>query len=276
MLRGLLLVLAGLAAGFAVAWWQAPSWSPATPPTFEGDSAPAPFARTRDDVAALAAELDAERAARAALEQRVDELAAALEIVAAPRVSDPRAAREDVPEQARVTQSARRAAGPRGEDLQERQRERLLAVGFAPDRAAWIAQRTAELRMSQLQAQYDAARDGRRFDPSTVLAAERTLRAELGDADYERYLTALDRPTSVAVREVLASSPGERAGLRPGDEIVGYDGQRVFDLRELNELTLAGRAGETVVVRVRRDGQLLDLVMPRGPIGLFGGGFRGR
>jgi S1-C subfamily serine protease len=166
--------------------------------------------------------------------------------------------------------------------LRQRAREpadlggRLLAAGFAPDRAEWIAQRTAELRMTQLQAQYDSAREGKPFDPTAVLAGERTLRSDLGDADYERYLQALDRPTSVPVRDVLASSPGERAGLQPGDEVVAYDGKRVFDFRELNALTLEGNAGESVVIQVRRNDQVLDLVMPRGPIGIFGGGFRGR
>jgi S1-C subfamily serine protease len=162
------------------------------------------------------------------------------------------------------------------EDSQRGQVERLLAAGFAPDRAEWIAQRTAELRMAQLQAQYDSAREGKPFDPTVVLAGERTLRSDLGDADYERYLQALDRPTSVPVRDVLASSPGQRAGLQPGDEVVAYDGKRVFDFRELNALTLEGNAGESVVVQVRRNDQVLDLVMPRGPIGIFGGGFRGR
>jgi S1-C subfamily serine protease len=78
------------------------------------------------------------------------------------------------------------------------------------------------------------------------------------------------------VRNVLASSPAESSGLQPGDEIVAYDGQRVFDMRELNALTLEGTPGESVVVDVRRADQNVQLVMPRGPIGIFGSGFRGR
>ena len=78
------------------------------------------------------------------------------------------------------------------------------------------------------------------------------------------------------VRDVLASSPAERAGLKPGDEIMAYNGRRIFDMRELNALTLEGTPGESVVIDVRRDGQNLQLVMPRGPLGVTGGGFRGR
>jgi membrane-associated protease RseP (regulator of RpoE activity) len=181
--------------------------------------------------------------------------------------TDPAAGAEPPPRQ------GPRGDGPRGSG--PRQVERLIAAGFSPDRAEWIDRRTQELRMQALQAQYDAQRDGRPLEPGAVLAGERTLRAELGEADYERYLEAVGRPTSVGVQGLLASSPAEAAGLKSGDQIVSYAGQRVFDLRELNALTLEGKAGESVVVEVRRDGQTLQLVMPRGPIGIFGGGFRG-
>ena len=130
--------------------------------------------------------------------------------------------------------------------------------------------------MQALQAQYDAQRQGKPFDPGQAFNSDGTLRAELGDNDYERYLAAMGRPTSVGVQTVLASSPGERAGLKPGDEVVAYDGKRVFDLRDLNALTFEGTAGESVTVSVRRDGQTMHLTLPRGPLGIVGGGFRGR
>ena len=127
--------------------------------------------------------------------------------------------------------------------------------------------------MEALQAQYDAQRGGRPVAPG---AGVQSLRAELGDADYEKYLQAYGRPTTIPVRDVLASSPAERSGLQPGDEIVAYAGKRVFDMRELNSMTLEGTPGESVIVEVRRDGQNVQLVIPRGPLGITGGGFRGR
>jgi hypothetical protein len=229
----------------------------------------------------LEAALEAEVAQRTALEARVtalsDELAALREQpaddgagAAGDRGADTR--QNEPPGPPRF---ARNIAARRG-DPQSRQRDLLLAAGFAPDRVEWIMERTSELRMKALQAQYDAAREGRPPDPGQGVAGDSTLRAELGDTDYERYLTALGRPTSVPVQSVLASSPAERSGLKPGDEVVAYDGQRVFDMRELNQLTLEGTAGESVTVSVRRDGQTIQLTMPRGPLGIFGGGFRGR
>jgi S1-C subfamily serine protease len=163
----------------------------------------------------------------------------------------------------------RREAGLSPEERQRRNVEQLIAAGFAPDRAEWINRRTQELRMQAMQAQYEARRDGRPQPPGSDEGA--ALRAELGDADYERFLTAMGRSTTVNVDGVLASSPAERSGLQPGDEIVAYNGKRVFDVAELNELTLGGTTGESVVVDVRRNGQTLQLVMPRGPLGIWGG-----
>jgi membrane-associated protease RseP (regulator of RpoE activity) len=278
MIKGLLLVLAGLGAGFVIAWWL-----PSGAPPLSGTDAPAsrgtaslgvvPPAGDASRLAALETALNAEIAERARLEGQVQELAATLAdlnsngAALAPAAAGPT---PDAPDRPRFTRN-----GPLRDSLQGGQIERLLAAGFAPDRAEWIDRRTSELRMQQLQAQYDATREGRAFEPTQQMG-DRTLRSELGDSDYERYLQALERPTSVAVESVLASSPGERSGLKPGDEVVAYDGKRVFDMRELNALTLEGNAGESVAVEVRRDGQNIQLVMPRGPIGIFGGGFRGR
>jgi len=113
--------------------------------------------------------------------------------------------------------------------------------------------------------------------PGTLPSVGQTLRTELGDGDYERYRDALGLPAAIGIGSVLASSPAERAGLQSGDEIVSYGGQRVFDMDELNGLTIEGQPGETVAVDVLRDGQPIQLYLPRGPIGITGGGrFRGR
>jgi hypothetical protein len=281
MLKTLLLVLAGLVGGLAIAFWLQPS---AAPPLADetptvGASQNVRRTATGDGpsaarIAALETAFAAEVEQRAALEERVTELAVQLEAL------DERPAPATVagggPDPTAVAELRARARGEAGAAPAQGERrfvEQLIAAGFAPDRAEWINHRTEELRMQALQAQYDAMRSGR---PVESRGAGQTLRAELGDADYERYLKADGRPAAVPVRDVLASSPAERSGLQAGDEIVAYDGKRVFDMRELNALTLEGTPGESVVVDVRRDGQNVQLVMPRGPIGIFGGGFRGR
>jgi len=89
------------------------------------------------------------------------------------------------------------------------------------------------------------------------------------------YLEGSNRQTSVAVSNVLASSPGARAGLQPGDQIVAYDGRRVFSSGDLVQQTMAGGEGN-VVVDLTRNGVPLQLVLPRGPIGVEIGQFRRR
>lgn len=281
MLKTLLLVFAGLTAGFAIAFWLQPGSAPATVETEAAPREPMPVARGASDggasaarLAALEAALEVEVEQRTALEARVAELAAELVSFGERPIRVTRGAEAPAggPDPAAIAEMRARFRGDPGERREEAERrfvERLIGAGFTPDRAEWITRRTEELRMEALQAQYEAQRGGRPVEP-------KTLRAELGDADYERYLEADGRPAAIPVRDVLASSPAERSGLQPGDEIVAYGGTRVFDMSELNALTLEGVAGESVVVDVRRDGQSVQLVMPRGPLGVTGGGFRGR
>ncbi len=281
MLKTLLLVLGGLVAGLAIAFWFAPDVPPLTAVQPERTAAAVPVsvgASSGVSVARLAAvenALSAEVEQRAVLEQRLDELAAQLEELVRRPAGSP-GVRGGPPDPAAVAEARerfQRDASARSEEAERRFTERLVAAGFSPDRADWIIRRTEELRMETLQAQYDAQRGGRPVQPRSPM---QTLRAELGDADYERYLQADGRPASIPVRDVLASSPAERSGLQPGDEILSYGGKRVFDMPELNSLTLEGTPGESVLVEVRRNGQSMQLVIPRGPLGVTGGGFRGR
>jgi serine protease Do len=102
------------------------------------------------------------------------------------------------------------------------------------------------------------------------------LRNELGDTDYAQYLEARGRTTSISVREVLKSSPAEIGGLMPGDEIVAYNGKRVFDMSELTALTYETEAGTTVPLEVMRDGRSIRIHVEAGPIGISGGGWSSR
>jgi PDZ domain len=278
MLKIASFVLAGLVAGLAIAtWWGGESRAPA---------------RATDDgialderLAALEAALDAERERRFELEDQVAALAERLVAVAPvvedltaadesafPRTSDGEADQEPledvVPLPLRDGVGLAFGRGARfGSD--EELVERFVAAGISADRAQWILRRTEELRMQALQAQYDAARGV--TDTTPISPRSNVLREELGDADYGRYLEALGRPTSVFVGDVLARSPAEQAGLQAGDQVVAYAGGRVFDMGDLNRLVLEGEPGQMVAVDVVRDGQTVQLYLPRGPIGIAAG-----
>ena len=152
----------------------------------------------------------------------------------------------------------------------------LVEVGFSPDQAQHITERESELRLEALYAQYDAVREGEPFDPRAGgFDPQDQLRQELGDGSYERYLEATGQSTSISVQSVMAGSAGQTAGLQPGDQVVSYGGERVFSTSDLNQLILDGSPGQTVVVDVLRDGQQIQVYVPRGPIGITGGRGRG-
>jgi S1-C subfamily serine protease len=74
----------------------------------------------------------------------------------------------------------------------------------------------------------------------------------------------------VEISQVLASSPAEQGGLRVGDEIVAYGGERVFSLLELRSLTANRSPGEPILVEIRRDGQSMQLPVSGGDMGIDG------
>jgi len=178
----------------------------------------------------------------------------------------------EVEEQAVVAMQDRRAAFMArrfGASSTQGQLERLIAAGIAPEQAAWIVQRESELQMERLQARYEAMRvdENRRFFGTTT---DNNLRVELGEADYERYLAANGRPTSVGIGNVISNSPAQEAGLRPGDQIVRYDGERVFSMMDMAGHIMQNEAEGNVVVDIERDGMAMQLVIPRGPLGVMG------
>jgi len=144
----------------------------------------------------------------------------------------------------------------------------LIAAGFSPDRAAHIVRRESELRVAAASEEYAATGTVRALTGSVQNASAAKLREEIGDAEFERYLDALGQPTSVVIGSIDPASAAANAGLLPGDEIVAYGGQRVFNARDLSVLSLQRGTGETVGATVVRDGQALQLYVTGGPLGL--------
>ena len=226
-----------------------------------------------DRIAALERAVSDEQFARQLLQEEVFYLTSELE-----RVSDESefARVEEVPaeqteEDSSDSRMSRREAYRRRDSLEGRM-EALIDAGFLPSQASMIVQRESELQMESIKARYEAERSG---DPTEFWrsrnASDNTLRDELGDADYERYLVANNRSTNVTVSSVIESSPAQSAGLQPGDEIVRYDGERVFGMTDLMRETMDGTAGQNVVVDIMRNDTPMQIVLPRGPVGITGG-----
>jgi hypothetical protein len=276
MRRPVMFLLAGLVGGFAVAsWWP----FKATSTHVENVADPVAHDDMSGRLELVERLLAAEQQERRRLEQQLEALTSDVEGLHASTETG-----RGEPPMTSAANEASAGAVADGRELNRGRRradaalsERLAEAGFPPDRAQWIETRVEQLRVEAMQARYDAQREGRTPEGLAALRSlDATLREELGDTDYERYLAATGRPTQVRVTNVLASSAAEQSGMLAGDEIYTYAGERVFDVRELNRLLLEGESGEPVVVDVMRDGRPIQLVIPRGPLGITSGGFRGR
>ena len=74
-------------------------------------------------------------------------------------------------------------------------------------------------------------------------------------------------PQGAYVREVVAGSPAEKAGIRPGDIIVEIDGRKMVDEKDITlvELINKKKIGETVKVKIWREGkeETFDVVLEK-------------
>lgn len=182
---------------------------------------------------------------------------------------------EELSEQEAAAVQARREnrrAEMRSRNSRERRTGRLLKAGFDATTAEWILTRESEFQMEMLRARYDANRNGERIDSYQQNSAFRDeMQQQLGDEKFEQYLAANGNPLHVSIGTVLDSSPAQVAGLRPGDQIVNYGGERIYSMRDLTEQTMQGVPDENVVIDFVRDGVPMQVVLPRGPVGITGG-----
>ena len=149
----------------------------------------------------------------------------------------------------------------------------LVENGYSEDEAKRLLKLESDAQLEVMQTIYEARRNGESLDPfANSLSAQTSLRAEIGDTEYERFLVAQGQRTNVQIASVLDGAPGSKAGLRPGDEIISYNGERTFSMMDLRELAMGGDAGESAIIEIDRDGVRMQLSIPRGPIGMNGNG----
>ena len=149
--------------------------------------------------------------------------------------------------------------------------DRFLAAGFDPVSTAQLKKRASEIEMERLYLRHRARREGWLRTPEyyeAVRELRQGMKEELGENAYDRFLFASERSNRLLVDSVMESSPAEQTGLQPGDIIFRYDGSRVFSYRDLRDATTRGEMGETVPVEIRRGGEVLEVDLPRGPLGV--------
>jgi len=166
------------------------------------------------------------------------------------------------------------AAQPAGRQVNQSMDKRLASMGFTPQQFEDLRRREEGAQMQQIELNDQAIREGwinspRYFEESNRLTSGAdSIRRELGDDAYDRYLFASGSSNRIAVGTVIATSPAEQAGFRTGDVIKTYGGERVFSATQLVNLRSAGQIGTTVVVEIIRDGEHMQIAMPRGPMGV--------
>ncbi len=69
----------------------------------------------------------------------------------------------------------------------------------------------------------------------------------------------LEKPMGALVAGVTRGGPAQRAGLRPGNVVVTFNGSAIAGVRELSREVAATDAGKSVRVQVIRDGKSIDL-----------------
>jgi len=162
----------------------------------------------------------------------------------------------------------RRAAALKQQDI-----ESLLAAGYSMDRIEQLWSLSEQLQERRRQEETDRRMRGLPVDSAKELAwfygNDIELRYEIGDSEYEKYLEALGRPSSVAVTQVFPGSIAASVGIQPGDKIVGYNNRRIFNMGELLAMGTETRtANGRYLVEVERDGEILKIPVPGGSLGI--------
>ena len=145
----------------------------------------------------------------------------------------------------------------------------LEAEGWTADQVLRIRRRWEHLQMERLDIENQRARKapGWKKHGKKTFQSEVDARRDLGDEDYEAMRFASGEPNRVVLTELLETSPAAEAGLLPEDEVISYDGQRVFTASALKFLTQVGEPGAATEIRILRGGLEQRYFVPRGPLG---------
>lgn len=158
----------------------------------------------------------------------------------------------------------------------------LVKAGIDPVVAADIVRRKNDVDLQLLELRDRAMREGYlgtgryQRELNALMAENVVLRDEIGDDAYDRYLFATGQHNRVKIASVMMGSPAEQAGLKSGDMILSYNDKPMFKWNELQDATTKGERGEYVNVSVMRNGQLMNMWLPRGPLGVRLGTIRVR
>ena len=231
-------------------------------------------APSQRDLDALRRTLEEERLARLALTERVERMQTQLE-----EMQPTRQASRFEGDAGRASEASEQRFGA-APDEDGTNPQALARYYFDPDKlkgadihaaeADRLSESYDEMMMERLQLRYLSERG--EIDEDELSAEETKIRdryrTELGDEAYDLMLYAGSEPNRVGVADVMHASPAQGAGLQPGDIILSYAGERVFDPSDLVRATLEVEPGGTVPIVVLRGGEEHLFSVPTGPLGV--------
>ncbi len=269
--RAALGLLASLACGLAIGLvWRGEAPAPAATSAVERAGA-------GGDAALRAANAEVERLREALAAARARQVELELELEAIELAEEERAAERSAE---RIAQADHAAAAPPPHGGQKRRPNDpwfddslLTKLGFNAADIDRIRARWEKAMMDRLYLTDERKRSGggpkaQRQALLAFQAIENSLREDLGEYEYDAMRYATDQPNRVRLKDLLGESPAALAGAQPGDEVLRYDGERVYVPRQLQRLTQEGEPGEWVEVEVLRRGQVERLFVRRGPLGV--------
>ena len=153
-------------------------------------------------------------------------------------------------------------------------KQALIQIGITESMADDILNRQSQHEY-QLLALHDQAKREGYLNSSRYYKQRRELmqqapsmQSAIGTDAYDRFLFQTEQNNRVVVSSVMQNSPADQLGVQTGDIILRYANKKILSWRELRELTGQGVAGEYVNLNILRNEQLLNILVPRGPLGV--------
>jgi len=153
-------------------------------------------------------------------------------------------------------------------------KENLLASGINADIADDILRRLSQqdFRRLELQNLIQRSSSTTRRQYSIELRElnknKISLRSEMGDEAYDKYLYVSGQNNRVKVSSVMSGSPAESSGFQADDVILFYDDKQILNWSDIRTATIQGEIGSYTNVEILRDDEQISLMVPRGTLGV--------
>jgi len=67
-----------------------------------------------------------------------------------------------------------------------------------------------------------------------------------------------DEPVALTIVQVITDGPAAKAGIKPGDILVEFDGKKVKGYKQLVDLVQAKKVGDEVALKIERNGKTME------------------